>query len=195
MFQRLKALGRDLAVYGAGDVATQAISFLLLPVYVRFLSPGDYGVLALLLAVEMLAKIVFRWGVDASFMRMYYDCPDQQARRRLASTIFFFLLAANGIVLGAALPAAPPLARHIFGSLVAGAGAADAAGQHVPRRVLLHPVSRAAHPAQVAPFIALTVTRSLATILLRLTLVIGFRLGVHRRRAGRLVAARAVRSS
>ena len=75
MFQRIKALGRDLAVYGAGDVATQAISFLLLPVYVRFLSPGDYGVLALLLAVEMITKIVFRWGVDASFMRMVLRLP------------------------------------------------------------------------------------------------------------------------
>ena len=119
MFQRLKALGRDLAVYGAGDVATQAISFLLLPIYVRFLSPGDYGVLALLLAVEMLTKIVFRWGVDASFMRMYYDCPDQQARRRLASTIFFFLLAVNGLVLGAR---------------AAGGAAAGALDSSAPRR-------------------------------------------------------------
>ena len=178
MLQRLRALGRDLAVYGAGDVATQAISFLLLPIYVRFLSPGEYGVLALLLAVEMLAKILFRWGVDASFMRMYYDCPDDAARRRLASTIFFFLLAANGGLLAILLAAAPALAQRIFGS----------ASEALPLQLLLVntfiagfffiPFHQLRIERQSPRFIALTIARALATIALRLTLVIGFRLGV-----------------
>ena len=46
----------------------------------------------MLLTIEAVAKIVFRWGVDTAFMRLYYDCADQPARQRLASTIFFFLL-------------------------------------------------------------------------------------------------------
>ena len=62
-------------IYGLGDVATSVISFLLLPVYVRYLSPEDYGVIGLLLTIEVVTKILFRWGVDASFMRLYYDCP------------------------------------------------------------------------------------------------------------------------
>lgn len=178
MFQRLKALGRDLAVYGAGDVAAQAISFLLLPIYVRYLSPGDYGVLALLLTVEMLTKILFRWGVDASFMRMYYDCPDQEARRRLASTVFFFLLAANGVVLAAVLALAPTLSRHLF----------DSPSQAAALQILLVntflstfffiPFHQLRIERQSSRFIALTLTRSLVTILGRLTLVIGFQLGV-----------------
>ena len=178
MFQRLRALGRDLAVYGAGDVATQALSFLLLPIYVRFLSPDDYGVLALLLAVEMLAKIVFRWGVDASFMRMYYDCPDQSARRRLASTIFYFLLTANGLILAVALALAPELSRQLFGSV---------SQATVLQILLVHtfiggfffiPFHQLRIERQSHRYIALTFSRSLATIVLRLTLVIGFRLGV-----------------
>lgn len=178
MFQRLKGLGRDLAVYGAGDVATQAISLLLLPVYVRFLSPGDYGVLALLLSVEVLTKIVFRWGVDASFMRMYYDCPDQPARRLLASTIFIFLLVANGLALAVALACAPALARQLFGS-----------PSQVPVLQLLLvntflggfffiPFHELRIQRRSPQFMALTITRSLCTIVLRLTLVIGLHLGV-----------------
>ena len=178
MFQRLKALGRDLAVYGAGDVATQAISFLLLPVYVRFLSPGDYGVLALLLMVEMLAKILFRWGVDSSFMRMYYDCPDQPARRLLASTIFLFLLAANGAVLAVALAVAPSLARHLFGSVSQAPALQILLANTFLAGFFFIPFHELRIQRQSGRFIALTITRSLATILLRLTLVIGFRLGV-----------------
>jgi hypothetical protein len=47
---------------------------LLLPIYSRYLSPSDYGLIAMLLTVEAVTKIAFRWGVDTAFVRMYYDC-------------------------------------------------------------------------------------------------------------------------
>ena len=43
---------RASLIYGLGDVATTIISFFLLPIYVRYLSPDDYGVLSLLLTTE-----------------------------------------------------------------------------------------------------------------------------------------------
>ena len=93
MLARIKTLFRNLAIYGFGDVATSIVSLLLLPVYTRYLTPYDYGIIAMLLTIEAVAKILFRWGVDTAFMRLYYDCADPPARQRLASTIFFFLLA------------------------------------------------------------------------------------------------------
>ena len=42
--------------------ATSIVSFLLLPVYVRYLSPEDYGVIGLLLTVEVVAKILVPLG-------------------------------------------------------------------------------------------------------------------------------------
>jgi O-antigen/teichoic acid export membrane protein len=116
VFAKIRTLFRSLAIYALGDVATSLASFLLLPLYVRFLTPADYGAISLLLAVEVLGKIAFRWGIDASFMRLYYDCADQAARQRLASTIFFFLLAVNGVILAAALAFAPLAASHLFGT-------------------------------------------------------------------------------
>ena len=111
MFQKFRELSKNLAVYGVGDVAIQIVSFLLVPVYVRYLSPADYGVLGLLGGVEAAAKLFFRWGLDGSFMRFWYDCEDQPARQRLASTIFFFLLAINAVLLGR-LAAAPRRSSH-----------------------------------------------------------------------------------
>ncbi len=70
MLARIKTLFRHLAVYGLGDVATSLISLLLLPVYTRYLTPSDYGVIAMLLTVEASGKILFRWGVDTAFMRL-----------------------------------------------------------------------------------------------------------------------------
>ena len=99
MLQKIRELSKNLAIYGLGDVAIQIVNFLLLRVYVRFLSPGDYGVLGLLGGVEAIAKLFFRWGLDGSFMRFWYDCEDDAARQRLASTIFFFLLGARTALL------------------------------------------------------------------------------------------------
>jgi hypothetical protein len=49
------------------------------------LTQDDYGALALLGSVEVIAKILFRWGLDGSFMRLFYDCDDDRARQRLAA--------------------------------------------------------------------------------------------------------------
>ena len=68
--------------------------------------------LALLASVEATVKLFFRWGVDGAFMRFWYDCEDEHARQRLASTFFFFLLGANGVLLVLALMLPPFVAER-----------------------------------------------------------------------------------
>lgn len=176
--QRITQLAKNLAIYGLGDVATSIVSFLLLPIYVRYLTPEDYGIISLLLTIEAVSKIVFRWGVDASFMRLYYDCPDQAARQGLASTIFFFLMALNGAFLLVFLAAAPSLASHLFG----------VPGQETLLRLVLlntFVVGFYFIPFHVIriherswQFIALSFSRSVGTIILRLVAVVIMGLGV-----------------
>ena len=115
LFDKIRELSKNLAIYGLGDVAIQIVNFLLLRVYVQYLTPVDYGVLALLGSVEAMAKLFFRWGLDGSFMRFWYDCDDDRARQRLSSTLFFFLLGLNGLLLFASLGAAPFLSEALFG--------------------------------------------------------------------------------
>ncbi|HZM51252.1 MAG TPA: hypothetical protein VFE68_12195, partial [Vicinamibacteria bacterium] len=45
----LKKLAAHSAVYGAADVFTNVVNFLLIPLYTKFLTPVDYGNLALLI--------------------------------------------------------------------------------------------------------------------------------------------------
>jgi O-antigen/teichoic acid export membrane protein len=115
VFKKLRELTVNLTVYGLGDVAVQLASFLLLPLYTIILSTTEMGAIALLLIVEQVMRVVNRWGVDASFMRFYFDCADDRERRELASTIFFFLLAVSGGLTVAAVAAAPLIAQTLFG--------------------------------------------------------------------------------
>ena len=176
--QRVRDLGKQLAIYGAGDVAVSAINLLLLPIYVSYLSERDYGVLGVLGAAEVIAKILFRWGLDGSFMRFFYEHDDAAGRQRLASTIFFFLMATNGVLLAVSLAASPWLARVAFN---------DAAAALPLRLVLLNtfaigftffPFHVLRMEQRSAEFSLLAILRSVATVVLRLALVVVAGLGV-----------------
>ena len=167
-----------MAIYGLGDVAVSIVNFLLLGIFVKYLSAADYGVLGLLGSVEVVAKIVFRFGLDGSFMRLFYDYDDQPSRQRLASTIFFFLLALNGLVLLALLAAAPAAARVLLGG----------SGHTLALRVVLLntfamgftflPFHVLRIERRAVTFSLLTLARSVFTIVFRLVLIIGFGMGV-----------------
>jgi O-antigen/teichoic acid export membrane protein len=178
VFQKVRSLFFNLVVYGLGDVATSIVGFLLLYVFTRILSTVDYGVLYLLLTVELVAKLVFRWGVDASFMRLYHDCHDDTSRRELASTLFFFLLAVNGIILAVVLILSPHLASLLFG-----ANRHTLALQFVLVNTFIGsfnfiPFNVLRIQRKALVFSSLTFSRSVATILFRVLLVAVFRLGV-----------------
>lgn len=175
---RIRDLSKGLAIYGSGDVVVQILNFLLLPLYVLYLNKADYGVIALLAAVEAPAKLFFRWGVDGAFMRYWYDCEDDAARQRLASTLFFFLLAVNGILLIASLIAAPFLSERLL----------DSTGYTLALQLVLLntfaigftfiPFHVLRIQNRAAEFSGLTLARSLATLLLRLALIVGLGYGV-----------------
>ena len=177
-FQKIRELSKNLAIYGLGDVAIQIVNFLLLRVYVQYLSPADYGVLALLGSVEAVTKMFFRWGLDGAFMRFWYDCADDRARQRLASTIFFFLLALNGAA-----------ARRRRSPLRPGCRRGSGAPGYTLalRLVLLNtfaigftfiPFHVLRMEQRAREFSLLTFARSAATIVLRLVLVVGLGYGV-----------------
>ena len=178
MRQKLRELSKNLAIYGAGDVAIQAVNFLLLRFYVEYLTPADYGILALLAGIEAPVKLFFRWGVDGAFMRYWFDCEDERDRQRLSSTLFFFLLAVNGLLLALSVWAAPLVSERLLG----------ASGYTLALQLVLLntfaigftflPFHVLRLHKRAAEFSALTLARSIATVVLRLAFVMGMGLGV-----------------
>jgi O-antigen/teichoic acid export membrane protein len=178
LFSKLRELSRNITVYGLGDVAVSLVNFLLLGVYVTYFSAADYGIINVLGGLEVVAKIVFRFGLDGSFMRFFYDAGDEQGRRRLASTIFFFLLALDGVVVGILLIAAPWLAATL---------SLDPASVPALRLMLINtfaigftfiPFHVLRMEQRTKTFSLLTLVRSVLTIVLRLVLVMKLDLGV-----------------
>ena len=113
-------------------------------------------------------------------MRLYFDCPDDPARRLLASTQFFFLAAANGTLLAAALLLSPAIGRYLFHT--------NTVHDWTLRLVLINtfvtcfyflPYHVMRIEGRTSTYITLGFLRSAGTLLVRLLLVIGLGRGVH----------------
>jgi O-antigen/teichoic acid export membrane protein len=175
-----KRLTKSVAIYGVGDAVINVVNFVLLGVYVQFdiLTKADYGALALILSVETLAKVISRWGLDGAFMRFYHERDAGVPRRRLTSTMVWFLVATNAILLGAALLASNWIAAVLDirpGDLLAlrlmFVNIALMAFTFVP----LHAMRLEERAATYSAFVF---ARSAGTVVLRIAFVIGLRLGV-----------------
>jgi O-antigen/teichoic acid export membrane protein len=178
VFSKIRELSKNITVYGLGDVAVSLVSFFLLPVYVLFFSNTDYGVISVLLAMEVVAKIVFRFGLDGSFMRFYYEAGEGRGRQQLASTIFLFLFALDGTVMLVLLLLAPTMSASLLGSREY----VNALRLMLVNTFLIGftfiPFHVLRMEQRTKTFSVLTLVRSVLTIIVRLTLVTKLHLGV-----------------
>ncbi len=96
----LRRLGTSVMIYGLGGVVNRVLSFALLPVFTAYLSPADFGVLAMLGVVAMVLVPIFSLGFEAATGPCYFE---GNARERKAATIWtaFTILAASSAVLAA----------------------------------------------------------------------------------------------
>jgi O-antigen/teichoic acid export membrane protein len=114
--RRLGELARHSAIYGLGSLVSRFIAVLLLPVYTRFLSPADYGLIETLIALSAILTVLLAAGVKSAFFRFYFDEPDETAKRRVIRTSFWFTMAMGTAGLVAGLVLAGPISELLFGT-------------------------------------------------------------------------------
>jgi len=101
-------LGRQTAIYGAAFVLGRAASFVMLPVYTRFLTPADYGVLQLLQMTVEVAAIVLAAGINNGVLRFYIKAHSPEEKGRVVASALY-LLGLFNLLTAAALWLASPL--------------------------------------------------------------------------------------
>ena len=113
---QLRRIGRHSAIYGLGGLVQRILAVLLLPVYTRYLSPSDYGIVATLVALTTVLAITLRLGISNAFFRFFFDSPEREHRLLVLRTSFWFTMgmATLGLVGGVAL--SPAIASVLFGS-------------------------------------------------------------------------------
>jgi len=112
MQNTVKRLGSQAFVYGLGYGLTRLIQFILLPVYTRYLTPADYGILALLLISGQIAIILTQAGLgSAMFREIIYVGTD---RRDVESTVLSFLAVVGATIFALGYALSPALSSAMF---------------------------------------------------------------------------------
>jgi O-antigen/teichoic acid export membrane protein len=87
----IRRLATQSIVYGLGQFAQSIAAFLLLPVYTRFLSVSDYGILALMGIVSPILGAALGMGLSSALFKDYHRSSDDEERRRLVGTALTIL--------------------------------------------------------------------------------------------------------
>lgn len=109
-------LAKHSLIYGLGMVLQRAVSFVMLPIYTRFLTPADYGVLALVEMTLDFISIVGGAQLALGVFRFYHKTDDPRQRQEVVSTSFLMVGALYGIIGLATFLAAPVVSTLVFGS-------------------------------------------------------------------------------
>jgi O-antigen/teichoic acid export membrane protein len=94
----LKRLVARSAAYGAGAVFLRAVGFLLLPVYTRFLTPEDYGIVAVANTVALMLGLLMPLGLHGALSRFYFRTSDDAERRIVGGTLWLATLGTAAVV-------------------------------------------------------------------------------------------------
>lgn len=115
-----KALVWDFAsglAFYAIPVAVRAMaSFLTIPIYTRYLTPADYGILELLDLTSFLFSVLIGTNFGQSVFYYYSAAGTDAERGRTISTAYLGSLLLAAIALLIAIFGAPSLSRMIFGN-------------------------------------------------------------------------------
>lgn len=97
MAKDAKSFLRHALTYGGGTLLLQAASVLLLPLYTRYLSPAEFGVLDVLNRLgEVLCICLMVNGISKAAVAFYRQAEDEEDRARTAATLTLFLAAILG---------------------------------------------------------------------------------------------------
>lgn len=92
MIEDLRNILKHTSIYSLGNILQKIIGFAMIPVYTRFLSPADYGVLELLTLVTAVLSIVLTFRLESAMVRYYSEYAEVSERHQLASTVLIFMI-------------------------------------------------------------------------------------------------------
>ena len=86
-------------VYALGALLQRITSIIFLPIYTRYLTPADYGVIALIDLAFSLMAILIGSGIVTAVGRFHFDTEDEDQRSRIWMTGFLMLLVASTVAI------------------------------------------------------------------------------------------------
>jgi len=85
IFDKIKELSKDTAIYGISTIVGRFLSFLLVPFYTNIFHPAQYGIIANIYIFIGIFNIVYIYGMDAAYLK-YASLPSRTDEKDNFST-------------------------------------------------------------------------------------------------------------
>ena len=114
-FSQYKNIFKHSAIYGLGNLSTKVVSFILLPVFTRFLLPSDYGIIELLTITSSIIVVILNFGMNTAIFKSYFNYEEEEKKRLVLSTAFFYSIVVTLTFLAILLSQASSFSSMLFG--------------------------------------------------------------------------------
>ena len=115
MAAALGNITRGTLIYGLGQGVNRLLAFITLPLFTAFLSPTDFGVIALLALFGFFARAVFGLGVGVAMGIVYFKSDARPFRANVVGSAVGVLVASSVVLLLAAYGQSENLGQLILG--------------------------------------------------------------------------------
>jgi O-antigen/teichoic acid export membrane protein len=112
MFDKIKTLGAETAVYGVSTILGRFLTFILTPIYTHFLVPGDLGLVATIYSYIAFFNVVYGYGMEGAYMK-YVSTLELGNRKENFSAPFFSVLTTSVVLTAILFWQSGPLASLI----------------------------------------------------------------------------------
>src|SRR5689334_14009819 len=111
----LRSIVKHSFAYSVSVVLSKVASVLLTPIYTRYLSPADYGVIELLDLTTFAVSLLAGYYLADAFLYQYSNAPEAD-RERVLSTAFFGAMGVGLAVFLGIWVSAPLVSELVFGT-------------------------------------------------------------------------------
>jgi len=87
-----KNLVKNTSIYTIGRLIPQLAGFFLLPIYTKYLTPSDYGIISAMQVLSSVLAIFFSLAIQGSIYRLYFDYKKESDKRDYLGTVTISLV-------------------------------------------------------------------------------------------------------
>jgi O-antigen/teichoic acid export membrane protein len=98
MNKELTRLVKHSGIYGLGTALSKSVGFIMIPVYTRFLTPKDYGILELLDLALFVSTTFAAMGIYGAIFRFYAAYESEKDKKEVIATALLYSSTASLLV-------------------------------------------------------------------------------------------------
>lgn len=86
------SLIKNTAYYSIGSILPKIGAFIFLPIYLKYLTPAEYGIITSLQVLNAVLIILFTLSLPRALYRLYYDYKTENEQKRLIGTVLISVI-------------------------------------------------------------------------------------------------------